>query len=104
MTTAPIPVEQFGDWLGNLLAGLDSLETEAAGNEPSATDSETTPTLPFPFRPTSARCLKTVAQSFPRASHALNSATTPAQEVSNSPTARAVARLRDQIIHNLGTR
>ncbi len=104
MTSTPIPVEELGNWLGNLLAALDSLDGETTEDEAPATSPEGATTAPSPFRPTSASCLKTIAQNFPRSASTHRSAANPTQDVNNSPTARAAARLRDQIIHNLGTR
>ncbi len=104
MTTAPIPVEELGNWLGDLLAALDSLDGETTDDEAQAAAADSAAAVPSPFRPTSATCLKTVAQSFPRFGSPRRSAAKPIPDANSSPTARAAARLRDQIIHNLGTR
>jgi hypothetical protein len=104
VTTAPIPVEQLGNWLGDLLAALNNLDGQTADDESSTAVLDGATTVPSPFQPTSAKCLKTVAQTFPRSGSSHRSAAKPTPDFNNSPTARAAARLRDQIIHNLGTR
>ncbi len=104
MTTAPIPVEQLDNWLGDLLAALDSLDGQTTEDEAPINLPGGATTVPSPFRPTSASCLKTIAQSFPRSANSHRGAAKPLPDVNNSPTARAAARLREQIIHNLGTR
>jgi hypothetical protein len=104
VTTSPIPVEELGNWLGNVLAALDSLDGETTEDEAPATSLDDATPVPSPFRPTAAKSLKTISQSFTRPASSHRSAAKPIPDVHNSPTARAAARLREQIIHNLGTR
>jgi hypothetical protein len=92
MTTSPIPVEQFGTRLGELVASLQTLADESSGAESSTPQSSL-------FQSGPAKLLHTIA-------HGLHSSNpTPVRPIhfNDSQTARAAARLRDQIIHNLGS-
>jgi hypothetical protein len=92
VTTSPIPVEQFGNWLGELATALQTLGDEIAG-------AETPTSQPSPFQPGPARFLNTIAQGF----HGSNRTTSRPLHVTDSHAARAASQLRDQIIHNLGS-
>jgi hypothetical protein len=104
VTTSPIPVEQFGDWLGGLLTAFESLNEQPADGDAPVEPVGGAAAVPFSFRPTSARGLQTISHSFQGSARSHRAGAKPFQNVNDSPTARAAARLRDQIIHNLGTR
>jgi hypothetical protein len=92
MTTSPIPVEQFGTWLGELVTALQTL-----GDQTSSAETSMLP--PSPFQQGPAKLLHTIARGFYRS----NPGEAIPIHVNHSQTARAAVRLRDQIIHNLGS-
>jgi len=92
MTNSSIPVEQFGTWLGALVASLQTLGDEGAG-------AETSTSPPSPFQAGPAKLLHTIAHGL----HGSNPTTVRPIHVDDSQSARAAVRLRDQIIHNLGS-
>jgi|HubBroStandDraft_6_1064221.scaffolds.fasta_scaffold202004_3 hypothetical protein len=92
MTTSPIPVEQFGTWLGELVASLQTLADESSGAESSTSQSS-------PFQSGPAKLLHTIAHGLRDS----NPTTVRPIHFNDFQTARAAARLRDQIIHNLGS-
>jgi hypothetical protein len=92
MTTSPIPVEQFGTWLGELVTALQTL-----GDESSNADSSTPQSSPF--QSGSAKFLHLIAHGF----RGSNPTATRPIHFNHSQTSRAAVRLRDQIIHNLGS-
>jgi hypothetical protein len=92
MTTSPIPVEQFGTWLGELVASLQTLGDESSSASTSLPQTS-------PFQPGPAKLLHNIARGF----HGSNAGEGLPIHVNHSQTARAAARLRDQIIHNLGS-
>jgi hypothetical protein len=92
MTTSPIPVEQFGTWLGELVASLQTLGDESSSASTSLPQTS-------PFQPGPAKLLHTIAQGF----HGSNRTNVCPTHINDSQSARAAARLRDQIIHSLGS-
>ena len=98
MTTSPIPVEQFGTWLGELAAALGDLDGQSSGATPSL-DEASDANANSPFLPGATRLLGSIGHSLGDAS----GAAARHFPVNDSHTARAVTRLRDRIIHNLGS-
>jgi hypothetical protein len=99
VTTSPIPVEQFGTWLGELVTAIQTREE---------TNSTTAP--PSPFQPGVGNFMHTIAQGHFASGSSHNSTRSstqnfghPIDHSDNSHTARAAAQLRHQIIHNLGS-
>jgi hypothetical protein len=88
MTTSPIPVEQFGSWLGELLSALES-----AGQTLNPAPS------PSSLQPGPAGLVHSIAQIVPHSNQAF------AHSLSDDEphSLRAAARLRDHIIRNLGS-
>jgi hypothetical protein len=92
MTTSPIPVEQFGTWLGELVASLQTLADESSGAESSTPQAS-------PFQSGPAKLLRSIESGF----RGSNPTAMRPIHFNDSQTARTSARLRDQIIHNLGS-
>ncbi len=99
MTTSPIPVGQFGAWLGELVTALQSLDGQTVDAE-APNEASANPAATSPFQPGPAKLLRTIGQGFRDSSRA---SAGPLPHVNNSRT-RAAARLRDRIIHNLGSK
>jgi hypothetical protein len=92
MTTSPIPVEQFGTWLSEFVASLQTL-----GDENAVAETPTSQLSPFQAGP--AKLLHSIAHGL----HGPITTTAHPLHINDSQTARAAVRLRDQFIHNLGS-
>jgi hypothetical protein len=102
VTTAPIPAEQFGTWLGELVTALQ----DADGTTSQAPGSGQSPTSPF--APGVGNFMHTIAQGFHGSANDFTRGRTQdsaqaIDHVHTSHAARAAAQLRNQIIHNLGS-
>jgi hypothetical protein len=116
VTSAPIPVAQFGTWLGELVSAIQDTDgqTSALGSsapssaEPSSSEPGSGNSRPSPFQPGVGNFMHTIAQGFHGSGN--NSVSGRTQNsaqlighVHTSHAARAAAQLRNQIIHNLGS-
>jgi hypothetical protein len=121
MTSAPIPVEQFGNWLGELVSAMQNPDGQTSAlsspvpgspalsspgpgsSEPGSNDSRSSP-----FQPNVGNFMHTIAQGFHGSANDSSRGRTqdsaqPLDHVHTSHAARAAAQLRNQIIHNLGS-